>query len=80
MDEKIKELIAIGCSVTANCHPCIKYHVGKARELALDEAAIEQAIYVGRMVRKGAADNMDKLLGELTGVAQGDSPSCCDQG
>ena len=48
MDEKTRELIAIGCSVTANCHPCIKYHIGKARELALDEAAIGEAIQIGR--------------------------------
>ena len=80
MDEKTKELIAIGCSVTANCHPCIKYHVGKARELALDEAAIAQAIQVGQMVRKGAGGEMDKLLKELTGVAENDGPGCCSQG
>lgn len=80
MDEKTKELIAIGCSVTANCHPCIKYHIGKARELALDEATIDQAIQVGQKVRKGAGGEMDKLLKELTGAAQSDSPDCCGQG
>ncbi len=37
MDVKIKELIAIGASVSANCHPCVKYHVKQARELAIDE-------------------------------------------
>ena len=64
-DEKIKELIAIGASVSANCQPCIKYHTAKARELKVDEAEIQQAIEVGKMVRKGAADQMDKLLEEL---------------
>lgn len=62
MDVKIKELIAIGASVSANCHPCVKYHVDQARELALDEDEIQQAINVGKMVRKGAAGQMDKLL------------------
>ena len=62
IDPKIKELIAIGASVSANCHPCIKYHVNKARELAVEEGEIQQAIEVGKMVRKGAAGEMDKLV------------------
>ncbi len=62
IDVKIKELIAIGASVSANCHPCVKYHVNQARELAIDEDEIQQAIDVGIMVRKGAAGQMDKLL------------------
>jgi len=62
IDSKIKELIAIGASVSANCHPCVKYHVNKAREMAIDEKEIQQAIEVGKMVRKGAADQMDKLV------------------
>ncbi|MDH4238230.1 MAG: carboxymuconolactone decarboxylase family protein [Phycisphaerae bacterium] len=65
MDVKIKELIAIGASVSANCHPCVKYHVDKARELAIDDDEIRQAIEVGKMVRKGAAGEMDKLISAL---------------
>lgn len=66
LNENIKELIAIGASVSANCHPCVKYHVAKAREMKIDESEIQQAIDVGKMVRKGAADQMDKLLSEIT--------------
>jgi len=62
IDIKVKELIAIGASVTANCHPCVKYHVNKAREMAIDEKEIQQAVEIGKMVRKGAADQMDKLI------------------
>jgi len=65
IDDKVKELIAIGASVSANCHPCVKYHVDKARELAIDEDIIGQAIEVGKMVRKGAAGEMDKLISAL---------------
>ena len=64
LDTKIKELIAIGASVAANCHPCVKYHVSKAREMKIDEREIQQAVAVGRMVRKGAAEQMDELLKE----------------
>jgi AhpD family alkylhydroperoxidase len=65
IDEKIQELIAIGASVSANCHPCVKFHVTKAREKNIDEDDIRQAIEVGKMVRKGAAGQMDKLIEEL---------------
>ena len=66
LDEKIKELIAVGASISANCHPCIKYHTAKARDMKIDEAEIRQAIEVGKMVRKGAAGQMDKLLEEIS--------------
>ena len=66
LDEKIKELIAVGASIPANCHPCIKYHTAKAREMKIEEAEISQAIEVGKMVRKGAAGQMDKLLEEIS--------------
>ena len=66
LDAGIKELIAIGASVSANCHPCTKHHTAKARELKIDEAEIKQAIDVGKMVRKGAAGQMDELIEELS--------------
>ncbi len=65
LDGNIKELIAIGASVSANFHPCIKYHIAKAREMKINEAEIQQAVEVGKMVRKGAAGQMDELLKEL---------------
>ena len=65
IDDNVKELIAIGASVSANCHPCVKYHVNKAHEMAIDESQIQQAIEVGKMVRKGAADQMDELTSEV---------------
>ncbi len=66
IDEKIQELIAIGASVSANCHPCVKFHVAKAKEKNIDEGDIRQAIEVGKMVRNGAAGQMDKLVEELS--------------
>ena len=37
-----------------------------ARDMKIDEAEIRQAIEVGKMVRKGAAGQMDKLLEEIS--------------
>ena len=66
LDDKIKELIAIGASVACNCHPCVKYHTGKAKDLNIEPKLVQQAIDVGKMVRKGAAGQMDELLEELS--------------
>lgn len=62
MDVRTKELIAIGASVTANCQPCIKYHVSKARENGASEQEIEEAIAMAKKVRKGAMSMMDELI------------------
>ena len=62
MDVRTKELIAIGASVTANCQPCIKYHISKARENGASEQDIEEAIAMAKKVRKGAMSMMDELI------------------
>ncbi len=65
MDEKTKELIALGASVACNCHPCVKFHTDKARKMGIDAEDIETAFKVGKMVRQGAAGQMDKLLNKI---------------
>jgi AhpD family alkylhydroperoxidase len=62
MDTRIEELIAIGASITANCQPCLEYHVQKAKENGADQQQISKAIEVGKMVRKGSAGKMDKVI------------------
>ena len=66
VDKQITELIAIGASVSANCQPCVKYHVSKARQMNIEDKEIQRAIKTGKMVRKGAADQMDKLLENIS--------------
>ena len=80
LEPKIKELIAIGSSVACNCHPCIKYHINKAREINIESELIKQAIEVGKMVRKGAAGEMDKLLSEISATSSDNTASNCGCG
>ena len=61
MENRIKELIAIGASVTANCQPCLEYHVAEAIKNGAAEQEIAEAVAVAKMVRKGAMAKMDKL-------------------
>ena len=66
LDAKTKELIAIGASVACNCHSCVEYHTGKAKDLNIEPELIKQAIEVGKMVRKGAAGQMDDLIENIS--------------
>lgn len=66
MNDETKELIAIGASVACNCHPCVNFHTDKARKMGIDENDINRAVEVGKMVRTGAAGQMDELLSHLS--------------
>ncbi len=69
LDYRIRELIALGTAVGANCHACLEYHVAKAREHSVAGDEIAEAIEIGKMVRRGAQGKMDKLAAELLGEA-----------
>jgi AhpD family alkylhydroperoxidase len=69
LDNRIKELIAVGASITANCQPCLQYHTSEAQKSGADEQEIMEAIDVGKMVRRGAAAKMDKFAASLTQTA-----------
>jgi AhpD family alkylhydroperoxidase len=67
LDIRVRELIAIGTAIGANCHVCLKHHAAKAREETVPDDEIAEAIEVGKAVRKGAQGSMDKLANELLG-------------
>ncbi len=71
LDNRTQELIAVGTSVGANCHACLKYHVGKARAQGVPDDEIAEAIEVGKRVRKGAQGKTDELANDLLGKTQG---------
>ena len=64
VDVKTKELIAIGASVSANCQPCVTFHLDKAKKLKIAPEDIQTALQVGAMVRGCAAGQMDQMLSE----------------
>jgi len=70
LDTRIKELIAVGASVTANCQPCLQYHVSKAREAGADDEEIAVTIAMAKAVRKGAAAKMDSFAEGLGAAAE----------
>ena len=68
MDERTKELVAMGAAAAANCHPCMDYHLAKCDELGVPREEVAEAVKVGLMVNHGAEmairKNSRKLLGE----------------
>ena len=68
LSDGIKELIAIGASVTAHCQSCLAYHVNQARTLGVDPELIREAVTVGRQVEKGAMSTLREFSDELLKV------------
>lgn len=64
LDEKTKELVAIGAAITANCQPCLEYHTAKARELGVADDDILEAVKVAQQVRRGSTAKMDRFAAE----------------
>jgi len=81
MDDKTKELIAIGTSIGAHCQPCLTYHVAKAKEMGIKENEIREAIAVGQMVEKGAMSAMKQFAaGVFDAPVAGTPKGCCEGG
>ena len=81
LNEKVKELVAVGASITANCQPCLQYHTEKALASGADSGEVKAAIEVGKQVRKGASAKMDSFSSELKEAAPAPtgakSSACC---
>lgn len=78
MDDKTKELIAIGASIAGHCQPCLKNHIEQAVKLGVSLEKINTAIVVGKTVEKGALKAMDNFAKEqMAGFnLEGDNKDC----
>jgi AhpD family alkylhydroperoxidase len=62
MDERTRELVAIGASVAGLCQPCLRHHLLKAKELGISEDDIDGAIKLAKII----SENGDKRMMEFT--------------
>jgi AhpD family alkylhydroperoxidase len=77
MDNKMKELVFLGASVSAHCFPCFDYHLEQARKLGICEAEIRESVRAGFMVMNGAGDKMrDKIAGTIPEISLERGESC----
>lgn len=76
LSPKVKELIAIGASITAHCQPCLVHHVGKAREMGISEGEIREAVNMGQKVEKGGITAMRDFTGKLLDSPTEEDSAC----
>lgn len=50
LDVKSKELIGLTCSLVLRCDDCVKYHLGKCKELGFSTAEVHEALGVATLV------------------------------
>ena len=67
LQQRDKELTAIGASIGANCRPCVEHHVPAGREAGLSAAELAQAVEIARAVRHEAVELFSARVDELLG-------------
>ncbi len=75
MDDRMKELVAIGAAASANCRACLEHHLAECDRLGVLREHVSEAVKIGLMVSSGADDAIRKyahdLLGEVGTAATG---------
>lgn len=79
LDEKTKEIVAIGAAIAVNCQPCLEYHTAKARELGWSDEDVLDAVKMSQQVRRGAQAKMDRFaVRHVTGRDETVAPAGCE--
>jgi len=50
LDIKTKELIGLTCSLVLRCDDCVKYHLGKCKELGFGTKEVNEAMGVATLI------------------------------
>lgn len=73
-----QELVAIGASVGAGCHPCTEYHLAEATRVGIGRDVLLQAVADAECVKRSAYNELAVRSRELLSEAAELPPSCCD--
>lgn len=50
LDVKSKELIGLTCSLVLRCDDCVRYHLGKCKEVGLTTEEVQEAIGIATLI------------------------------
>jgi AhpD family alkylhydroperoxidase len=50
LDVKAKELIGLTCSLVLRCDDCVKYHLGKCKEVGLTPEEVQEAMGIATLI------------------------------
>lgn len=67
LEQRDKELAAIGASIGANCEPCIEHHLAAGREAGLPQAELDAAVASAHAVRHEAVELLTARVDEFLG-------------
>lgn len=65
LDEKTKELVALGAAMAGNCFPCLRYHYKKCRELGIAVDDMREALEITKTVKEVPIKNIYELANVL---------------
>lgn len=79
VDERTRELIAMGASAAVNCRPCMQYHLTQCRKAEASEDDIKRAVETGLQVNRGAASKTREYVDALISGSEkaATEPGCC---
>ena len=79
LEPRVRELVAIGAAIAANCEPCFRYHFAEARKLGVTREEMAQAVSVAQAVKDSPATAMLELTGKYLNEQPGEdaaAPAC----
>ena len=50
LDLRSKELIGLTCSLVLRCDDCVKYHLGKCKEIGISTGQVQEAMGIATLV------------------------------
>jgi AhpD family alkylhydroperoxidase len=50
LDLRVKELIGLTCSLVLRCDDCVKYHLGKCKEIGLSTEEVHEAMGIATLI------------------------------
>jgi len=78
----VRELVAIGAAIAANCEPCFRFHYAEARKLGVSRAEMAQVVNIAQTVKDTPAQAMldlaDRYLNaRRAGLSEDQPADCC---
>lgn len=70
LEQKDKELVAIGASIGAGCGPCIDHHIPAGRDAGLTEAELTRAVEVAEATHQAAVQLLSRRSHQLLHSAE----------
>ncbi len=65
MDQRTKELVAIGASIAGHCQPCFRHHLAKAKELGISKEEIRDAVSLAERISGVGDQRMAEFVEEV---------------